>query len=147
MTRWLIAALLAVMIGFEVLLSSHSVSEEVLTELKDFQTRQLDVFLEVNKLLTTLAAAAIAATAGFFTGKRALDTRRLAAVWTCLGLSLYAGFVTSQQVVWMLDKRFFNLYYPGIVWPSRVQFWGFLIGMLLLAGVVHRSIRDKEPSA
>jgi hypothetical protein len=107
----------------------------------------LDVFLEVNKLMTTLASAAIAATAGFFSGSRAADTRRLAVVWIAFGLSLYAGFVTSQQVIWMLDKRFFNLYYPGIVWPSRIQFWGFLIGMLMLAEVVHHSIREKEKTA
>jgi hypothetical protein len=147
MKRVLFAAVLVIMIAFEVLLSSHAVSEEMLSELKDFQTKQLDVFLEVNKLMTTLAAAAIAATAGFFSGQRAADTRRLAVVWIALGLSLYAGFVTSQQVIWMLDKRFFNLYYAGIVWPSRIQFWGFLIGMLMLAEVVHHSIREKERQA
>lgn len=147
MTKWLFFIAIAVMIAFEIILSSHSISEEALSELKDFQTKQLDIFLEINKLLTTLASAAIAATAGFFTGKRAANTKRLTAVWVCFGLSLYAGFVTSQQVVWMLDKRFFNLYYPGIVWPSRIQFWGFLIGMLLLAEVVHHSIREKDSPA
>jgi hypothetical protein len=147
MTRALIALALAVMIGSEWLLSSFPVAEALVEKLDERQSKQLDIFLEVNKLLTTLAAGAIAATAGFFTGKRAQSARRLAFVWGAFGVSLYAGFVASQQLVWMLDKRFFNLYHPLIVVPVRVQFWGFLLGIVLLARVVHESLREEEPRA
>jgi hypothetical protein len=147
MTRFLIVLALLVMIGSEWLLSSFSVSEALVEKLDERQTKQLDIFLEVNKLLTTLAAGAIAATAGFFTGKRAQNARRLAFVWGSFGISLYAGFVASQQLVWMLDKRFFNLYHPLIVVPVRVQFWAFLLGILFLARVVHQSLQEEKPRA
>lgn len=142
----LLPATLGLMFGFEVILSSVNITEEVFSELKDFQTKQLDIFLEMNKLMTTLATVAIGAAAGFLAGKKAADvpSRRVLPVWILFGVSLYCGFLANQQVVWMLSKRFFNLYYPGIAWPSRIQFWAFLLGVFLMADVVYSSLGQEK---
>lgn len=131
------------MFGFEVLLTSLPVSEELLSDLKDFQTRQLDTFLEMNKLLTTLATVAIGASTGFIAGREGKQPvlpqqmKRAVAAWILLGASIYFGYLATQQVVWMLHSRFFNLYYAGIAWPTRFQFWTFLIAVVVMAEFVY----------
>ncbi len=118
----------------------------MLAKLSDFQLKELETYIEMNKLLTTLATLAIGATTGFAVNRGAAaplapaDVRKAVASWTLSGVSLYAGHFAYQQVIWMLDQRFFNLFYPRVWWPTQAQFWTFLVSVIVLADFIHGNL-------
>ena len=118
----------------------------------EFQKRQLDVWTEMNKLLIALATVTVGAVGGFMLNRDKAaplpppQMRRAAASWIFCCLSLYFGYLSYYEATWMLSLGTFNSYNPRLWWPTRAQFWTFLIAILLLADFVYGSIRDKRGS-
>ena len=141
-----ILAAIVSLIAFEAWIQSRPVVEEMRTELSALETRQLDTYMETTKLLTTLATAVIGAATGFLLNRREkvkltdAHKRRVLFSWILASASLYCGHLAYQNVIWMLNSKFFNLFYPGIAWPTRAQFWLFLLAVITLADFVYRSI-------
>ncbi len=121
----LLSAVVVLLIAFETLLSSLPFAEEVLSKLTDFQLKELETYVEMNKLLTTLATLTIGATTGFVANQAqrgALppsELRKAVASWILAAASLYCGHLSYQQMIWMLDQKFFNLFYSHVWWPTR----------------------------
>lgn len=139
----------AVLLSMEAWIQSQPVLEEMRTDLSSLESRQLDTYLENTKLLTTLATALIGAASGLLLNRDArvalgrTDRRRIVFSWTLAALSIYAGHLAHQNVVWMLHSHFFNLFYPGIAWPTRAQFWLFLMSVVVLADFLYRSLHQE----
>lgn len=116
----------------------------------DFHKRQLDIWTEMNKLLITLATVTIGAVGGFLlnTNKASPVSRdrmgRAAASWLFSALSLYFGYLSYSQAVSMLSMGTFDAYDVRLWWPTRLQFWSFLVSVLLFADFVYGTIRDKQ---
>lgn len=138
------------LIGFEAWVQSRPVLEEMRTELSALESRQLDTYLDTSKLLTTLATAVIGAAGGLLLRTDAKlrltrpDRRRIIASQVFAALSIYCGHLAHQNLVWMLHSKFFNLYYGGVRWPARMQFWLFLGAVIVLADFVYRSLSREE---
>jgi hypothetical protein len=117
--------------------------------LDPLQEKQLQIFLEMNRLLTTLAPLVIGAMAAFmFQRYKTRDIpwyqiRWAVACWIFAGLSLYCGYLSYEKVIWMLNKQFFDLYNPRFFWTSRTQFWTFVLSVFCLALFVYQGLRQE----
>lgn len=149
----LLVATVVLLMVFERGLGARPVLEAQLKDLSEFEKKQLDVFTDMNKLLTTLATGLIAAITGVLLNREKNtsiskeDFRRVIAGWTLAATSLYFGHLTSRQIIWMLQAKFFNLFNDEIWWPARAQFWTFLVSAVLLADFVYRSVRRQKEEA
>lgn len=122
----------------------------------EFQKRQLDIWTEMNKLLITLATVTIGTVGGFLVNRDKTNPvslaqlRRAAASWIFCALSLYFGYLSYNEAVTMLSLGTFDTFDPRLWWPTRAQFWTFLISVILFADFVYGSIRsnpEKAPQA
>src|SRR5690349_12462021 len=107
-------------------------SSEKISDLAKLQEKQLDLFLEMNHLLVTLATLALGGIGAFVFNRYKTgvvpsgQTARAIASWIFSALSLFSGYTSDERVVWMLSNKFFDLSNPQIVWASRGQFWFFV---------------------
>lgn len=119
----------------------------------EFQKKQLDIWAEMNKLLVALATLTIGGVGGFLlqqtkTARPARQQmRRAAASWIFCALSLYFGYLSYHEATWMLSLGTFNSNNPRLWWPTRGQFWSFLISVVLFADFVYGSVRSKNTIA
>lgn len=118
--------------------NESSFSSEKIADLAKLQEKQLDLFLEMNHLLVTLATLALGGIGAFVfnrykTGSVPAGQRgRAIASWIFAALSLLSGYVSDERVIWMLSNKFFDLSNPQIVWASRGQFWFFVLSLFCL---------------
>jgi hypothetical protein len=135
-------ALLLIVVGglfaLQWFISSRSFAEAKLVSLSSFQEKQLEIFRESDSLLTTLATAAIGAIGAFVFNRynegdlpRGQRIRAIASA-VLAGISLYCGFLSQRILLWMLQKGFFNLTNPRLVWSDELQFWSFLLSLAVL---------------
>ena len=114
-----------------------------------FKLKQLDVWSEMNKLLIAFATVTIGAIGGFMLNRDKAhpltlpQLRRAATSWFFCALSLYFGYLSYQQATQMLKHGVFDPLTARLWWPSRGQFWAFLISIILFGDFVYTSIRDK----
>jgi len=108
-------------------------------DLSEWQTKQLEIYMETTKLLITLATLILGGV-GFILGltrdaqPKTLPTPgRVAMIAVSAGLSISFGYISHDMMVWMLSKRFFNLDTAVLYWSRVAQFWTFLVSLVLLA--------------
>jgi hypothetical protein len=140
------------LIALEALLSSFKFAEALTDNSAEYQKKQVDSFMEVNKLLITLATVSIGGITGFVLQRdKALklsqpQLRRVIASWTLCAASLYFGYLSYQQVVWELYWGFFDPYNSHLWWPARAQFWTFLSSVVVFADFVYGSLQARQPA-
>jgi len=106
----------------------------VLTQL---QEKQLEAFLEMNSLLTTLGTAMLGAL-GFLLVSRRRDRPGSGDLWPAFlsgafgGLSLFFGYAAYLGILYMLEGNFFDLGYAPILWSNRAHFYALLLGVFFL---------------
>jgi len=119
---------------------------------REFKTKQLDMWAEMNKLLIAFATVTIGAVGGFMINRDKSaplsppQMRRAGASWLFCALSLYFGYLSYQQATWMLNAGVFDPLAARLWWPARAQFWSFLVSIILFADFIYGSIRDKAPT-
>lgn len=133
------ATALAALPLLEHLLSRFSWVEDEITTLTPLQEKQLEIFVDMNKLLVTFATLALGGIGAFvFNRYKSRDlpwyqVKRVVAAWVFCGLSLYCGVRTNIKLIWMLQSGFFNLTNPRILWVYEAQFVTLAIAIVLLA--------------
>ena len=133
-----------------LLIPSIPLLERKIDGLTPLQEKQLSLFLEQNKLLTSLATLVAGAVGGLVLNRgkgeklSPGDLRRAIASWLLLGVSLYCGHLAQGNLVWMLDKQFFNLYNAYVVWPNKLQFWTFLAAIIITADFIFSGLNPKQ---
>jgi hypothetical protein len=102
-----------------------------------------DAYAAVGNLLTTLATGLLAALGLFLTSApkqrnsgRELWPAALSALCVCL--SVYFGYISSQNVGWAIEYSIPTLDLPKIQWPREVQFYALLVGVFFFADFVRR---------
>jgi thiol:disulfide interchange protein len=106
-------------------------------------SRAEDAYAAVGNLLTTLATGLLAALGLFLTGTpkrrdsgRELWPATLSAVCVCL--SVYFGYISSQNVGWAIEYSIPTLDLPKIQWPRELQFYAILLGVFFFADFVRQ---------
>jgi len=149
---FLLPLLIALLILLEALLSSFKFSAAIGDNAADYQKKQVDSFMEMNKLLITLATISIGGITGFVLHRDKSvkftrpQLRRVIASWTLCAASLYFGFLSYQQVTWELYWGFFDPYNARLWWPARAQFWSFLSAVVVFADFIYGSLQVKQGS-
>lgn len=142
--------LIVFLIALEALLSSFKFAAAITDNSAEFQKKQVDSFMEVNKLLITLATISIGGITGFVLQRdKALklsqpQLRRVIASWTLCAASLYFGYLSYQQVTWELYWGFFDPYNSHLWWPARAQFWTFLSSVVVFADFIYGSLQVRQ---
>ena len=134
---------------------SYSPSDEHIVEprrdnLQNIQEKELETFLDMNRFLTTLAAATIGGLGAIIFNrlKQELNYRQLLlAGLTCFsaGGSLYCGYISYHKVIWMLHSQFFDLNIEGIVVPERLQFLGLVLALFFFGDFALSGLISPQP--
>jgi hypothetical protein len=121
---------------FQPFISQGVVVGAQLNFLDDLQKRDLDAFLDMNSLITTLTTGLLGALGFLLLNGRKVD-RGPAAKWLafgsalCAALSLFFGYVVYISLSDMLGKGGFDLTVRSISWPRQAHFYLFLMAVLL----------------
>jgi hypothetical protein len=102
-----------------------------------------DAYASVGNLLTSLATGLLAALGLFLTSApkqrnpaRELWPATLSALCVCL--SVYFGYISSQNVGWAIEYSIPTLDLPKIQWPRELQVYAILLGVFFFADFVRR---------
>jgi hypothetical protein len=123
------------------------------TELTNVQERQLDAYLEVNRLLTTFGTTLLGALGFLLFGQQKAGTwkrHRWAAFLGALfvAVSIFFGYVAYLFVLQKLENLVqpyepnpsFNLIVSSPHWAQQAHFYTFLAGVIFLADFVFHNL-------
>jgi glucan phosphoethanolaminetransferase (alkaline phosphatase superfamily) len=117
--------------------------------LSQLQEKQLDAFLNMNSLLTTLGTALLGAL-GFLmiSGRKAHPSPKhlLAAFGSaiCAMLSLFFGYQAYKDILFMFQNNTFDLDGTLIVWDRQAHFYTLLLGVLLFADFAFHTLSQED---
>jgi putative flippase GtrA len=108
-----------------------------------------DAYASVNNLLTTLGTGLLAALGLFLTRG---DKRRYTGprIWlavvsaVCVCVSLYWGYISSQNVEWAIETSIGSLEFDMFQVPRQLQFHTMLLGVFFFADFVRRDLTEAE---
>jgi hypothetical protein len=126
------------------------VSPEI-TSLTALQEKQFQLFVEMNHLLVALSTLAVGAIGSFILNRykagnpSSFQTALAVSSWVLAGLSLFAGYLAYEKVLWMLQNRFFDLSNPQFLWVSRAQFWLLVSSLFFLACFLYYGLHTQPP--
>jgi hypothetical protein len=113
------------------------------------QEKAVDAFLEMNRLLTTLATTLLGAMGlllfGGFRG-RSCSRELWAAIAgaVSVSLSIYYGYVAYLTVISMLAAGSFDPYSSQLLKAQYAHFYTFLVGVILFAGFVYKNMSTED---
>ncbi len=106
-------------------------------DLSSLQGKQIDIYVEMNKQLLTLASLVFAGVGLYFNlylkngvTLRKRDRNILVGTMLLAAFSIYTGYLSYDKIVWMLSMRIFNLDTPLLYWFRTLQFWSFVASIL-----------------
>lgn len=104
-----------------------------------------DAYASVNNLLTTLGTGLLAALGLFLTRgdkRRHIGPRIWLAVLSavCVSVSLYWGYISSQNVEWAIETSIGSLELDMFQVPRQQQFHSMLLGVFFFADFVRRDL-------
>jgi hypothetical protein len=113
------------------------------------QTEAVSAFLEMNRLLTTLATTLLGALGlllfGGFKGKSCSRELWAAVVGAVsVSLSIYCGYVAYLSVISMLEEGTFDPYSPQLLRAQYAHFYSFLVGVIFIAGFVYQNMGEAD---
>jgi hypothetical protein len=108
-----------------------------------------DAYAAVNNLLTTLATGLLAGL-GLFLANSRQDRCPEQALWPaaasalCVCVSLYWGYISSQNVEWAIEYSIPDLGIPKLQWPRILQCFTILLGVFFFAVFVMRDFANVD---
>lgn len=106
----------------------------VAESLTQIEEKQLQAFLDMNRLLTTLGTTMLGAL-GFLLASGRKDHPRSRELWPAIAsgafaiLSVFFGYAAYEEIIAMLQYPFFDLNAPMIFWPHRAHFYTLLLSV------------------
>jgi hypothetical protein len=103
----------------------------------------LGAYTSAGSLLTTLATGLLGGMGWFFTNrsKRRYTARDLwpgVAGAFCACVSIYFGYIASQNITWLVENSIESLNLAKIQWPRNLQFYALLLGVFCFADFLRR---------
>jgi hypothetical protein len=115
----------------------------------DALSKAQDAHANVGNLLTTLATGLFAAFGVYLTrtAKHRLSTGQL---WRAalsvffIFVSLYFGYMASQNLVWAIESSVGTLDLPKLQWPRWLQFYSLISSVFCFADFVRRDLSASD---
>jgi len=132
--------------------SGQQIFESQVESLTQLQDQQLQAFLDMNRLLTTLGTTMLGAL-GFLLASRSKDRAGSSVRWSALasgafaGLSVFFGYIASEGILFMLRNQFFDLEAPVILWPHTAHFYALLLSVLFFSDFAIHDLNKEDRSA
>ena len=149
---YVVAVVVVVSLALAKRYFSHlSFVEHEISELTPLQEKQFGIFVDMSKLLITLATLALGGIGAFifkrYEGKtlRGAQVFRVVTAWLLCVLSLYFGVVINEKLIWMFQSKFFNLANSRILWAYDAQFGTLAVAILLIADFFYHGL-DNQPT-
>jgi hypothetical protein len=99
-----------------------------------------DAYAAVGNLLTTLATGLLAGLGVFFT-KTTNHRHPAGGLWLsaiCVCVSVYFGYISSQNVGWAIEFQIPSVNVPKLQLPRQLQFFSLVLGVYFFANSVRR---------
>ena len=147
----IVVAVVVVLFLAQRYLSRLSYAESEITSLTPLQEKQLGLFVDMSKLLITLATLALGGIGAFIfkryegTSLRSAQVFRAVTAWLLCVLSLYCGVFINEGLIWMFQSGFFNLTNNRILLVYETQFWTLAVAILFLADFFTTASMNKRP--
>ncbi|HJX84921.1 MAG TPA: hypothetical protein VJ723_11300 [Candidatus Angelobacter sp.] len=96
----------------------------------------MKAYSDMSALLTTLGMTILGAVGFLLVNRKA---NRVPHLWsallgaTCVGLSIYFGYVCHLYLLASAASRTFDPYNLSTIWPSRAQFYSLLVAVFFFA--------------
>ncbi len=119
-----------------------------MAQLDNIQERQLDAFLEMNRLLTQFATTLLGALGFLLFVRRGSGTRHRWAALVgalCMAVSIFFGYVAYSFLISMLETRVFDLGpNSSSHLAQQAHFYTFIAGVVFLADFAMHNIGAGE---
>jgi len=132
--------------------SGQHILEPQVESLTQLQENELQAFLDMNRLLTTLGTTMLGAL-GFLLASGRKDLTGSSVQWPALvsgafaGLSVFFGYVASEGVLYMLRNQFFDLENPVILWPHKAHFYALLLSVFFFSDFALHGLNREDRRA
>jgi hypothetical protein len=126
-------------------------AEREIATLTPLQEKQFSLFVDMSKLLITLATLALGGIGAFVfkryegTSLRGAQVCRAITAWLLCVLSLYCGLFINESLIWMFQSGFFNLTNSRILLVYETQFWTLAVAILFLADFFYHGLNEQPP--
>jgi LPXTG-motif cell wall-anchored protein len=114
----------------------------------DWQKMAVQAMTQSNALLTTLGTALLGALGLLLSNrKEGSKPRHLWAVFLAAaagGLSLFFGYVSHSNILWMISVQKVSPYSPGYLYWSHAQFYTLLAGAFFAADFAVHDLSGRE---
>jgi hypothetical protein len=137
---------------FQRYISGQQIFESQVESLTQLQEQQLQAFLDMNRLLTTLGTTMLGAL-GFLLASGSKGQARSNVRWSALasgafaGISVFFGYVASEGILFMLRNEFFDLEAPVILWPHTAHFYALLLSVFFFSDFAIHDLNKEDRSA
>lgn len=123
------------------------------TDLTPIRKTELNAYLEMNQLITTLSTGLLAGI-GYILNRGNKKKGSSEARWLTLGsafgsaafaaLSLFLGYFVYQMLIGELDDGVFNLNFPLLLYSSFGHFFSFLLAVALFAELAFQTFFKED---
>jgi hypothetical protein len=134
-----VAILVVGLVLFNHIMGGMSFVEDRVRDLNNLQQKEVDIFLQMNSLLSGFATFALGGIGALIWDRRKAKknpTPQLVTAAASSALSLYFGYLSYRYLLWMLDHQFFDLNHRVVTTTSLLQFLAFFISIIALADFV-----------
>jgi hypothetical protein len=133
----------------EIIGSSGGVAGEVVDQCSGVQTQQIDAYLEINRLLTTLGTTLLGAVFFLlFNNSKTLNWKRRR--WAALlgtifvALSIFFGYVAYLFIISILQNGNCDISRSYPHWAQQTHFYAFLLGVVFFADFTYRNLTPED---
>jgi hypothetical protein len=137
--------------GEKILIEKGGIAGEAVDHCSGIQTQQIDAYLEINRLVTTLGTTLLGAVFFLlFRGSKTLawKRRRWAALLGTLfvAVSIFFGYVAYLFIISILQDGICDISTSYPHWAQQAHFYTFLLGVVFFADFTYRNLTPEDNS-
>lgn len=132
--------------------AGQHILEPLVESLSQLEEKQLQAFLDMNRLLTTLGTTLLGAL-GIVLASGSKGQSKSHLRWPAIAsgafavVSVFFGYIAYEGILYMLRNQFFDLDSPVILWPHRAHFYTLLLSVFFFGDFVIHDLTNYDQRA
>jgi hypothetical protein len=136
----------------EIVTANGGVAGEVVSDCNGVETQQINAYLEINRLLTTLGTTVLGAVFFLlFNGGKSPNWKRRQWAAMCgavfVAVSIFFGYVAYLFIISILQNGSCDISRSYPHWAQQAHFYTFLLGVIFFADFTYSNLRTEEKRA